>query len=138
MNMHRDRNRRARAGFSLIELTLVLAIIAMLATFAAFNMAGVGERARRKATMSNIQTIRTAINMYHAAYNGQYPPSLDALMTGAMPFLDPDKGINDGWGRPFVYDPQRAGDKPYSLLSLGGDGQFGTPDDLNIWALPPE
>jgi general secretion pathway protein G len=88
--------------------------------------------------MANMQTVNTAIKMYHANNNGPYPPSLNALMTGAMPFLDPDKGINDGWGRPFLYDPQPAAGKPYQLLSVGGDGSLGTEDDLNIWALPQE
>jgi general secretion pathway protein G len=135
--MTTNRNRRKRrSGFSLIEVTLVIAIIGVLAALAAYNLVGVGERARRKATVANMGTVRTAINMYHANYSGQYPPSLAALMTGPNSFLDPEKGILDGWGREFIYDPTPAGGKPFQLISLGGDGIFGTEDDLNIWTPP--
>jgi general secretion pathway protein G len=136
-NMHRRLRRKTRAGFSLIELTLVLAIIGVLAAFAAYSLVGVGERSRRKATMANMQTIRTAINMYHAAHNGQYPPTLDALMAGRMPFLDDAKGIEDGWGREFIYSTPGTS-RPFDLMSLGGDGVYGTEDDLDIWNLPKE
>jgi general secretion pathway protein G len=138
MNMHRTMRRRTRAGFSLIELTLVLAIIGVLAAFAAYSLVGVGERSRRKATMANMQTVRTAINMYHASYNGQYPPTLEALMAPPMPFLDESKGIEDGWGREFLYAVPGMAGRPFDLISLGGDGVFGTEDDLDIWTLPKE
>jgi general secretion pathway protein G len=138
MDMHRITRRRIRPGFSLIELTLVLAIIGVLAAFAAYSLVGVGERSRRKATMANMQTIRTAINMYHASYNGQYPPTLQALMAPPHPFLDPEKGVEDGWGQEFLYSTPGSSGRPYDLVSLGGDRAFGTEDDLDIWNLPKE
>jgi len=125
---------RARArGFSLIEITLVLAIIGVLMAVAAVNIAGAAKRANKRATEASLNTIGTAITDYHLNNSITYPSELSDLVEGD--FLEP-QSLNDAWGQPFYYNPSptSAGD-PFQLLSGGPDKQVGTEDDLNYWVL---
>lgn len=136
MNMNRKCHGRAK-GFSLLELMLVVAIIGVLMAAVAWNLVGAGERAKRRVTMANMDTIRSALRMYNLN-NNMYPPHLEALRMGALPYLSEDKALQDGWGRDFVYQTPGASGRPFDLISLGSDAQFGTEDDLNVWNMPTE
>lgn len=65
------------AGFSALELTMVMFIIT-LATTAVFVWGhGARERARQASCTSNIKQLGLALSMYAADHNGWYPPSTD-------------------------------------------------------------
>lgn len=68
-----DRLRRERAaGFSLIELLVVISIIGILSGIAVANYIFAKERAERTALMTDMRNLTTAIEAYHADY-GMYP-----------------------------------------------------------------
>jgi general secretion pathway protein G len=123
-----------RGGFSLLELMLVLAIIGVLTAVAAWSVFGQGERAKRKATRASMALIKSALDQYHLD-KSVWPASLTALQAGAMPYLDKDKPLLDGWKQPFLYQAPGSNGHDFDLFSKGGNGQFenGGGDDVDFW-----
>lgn len=68
-------------GFTLIELIVVMAIVALLVSIAAPRYLLSLERAREASLRSSLQTLRAAIDKY-TADRGHYPDNLDALVAG--------------------------------------------------------
>jgi len=92
--------RRGRgAGFTLIELIIVVAIIGILATIAVPAMRTAPQRAREAALKENLFTIRSCIDQFHAD-RGRYPASLEELVSlgylRSLPF-DPITRSTDTW-----------------------------------------
>lgn len=126
--------RTNRRGFSLLELTLVIAIIGVLMAVAAVSFSGYMSRARVRATEVTLETVRSALRTYEAEY-AAYPPDLKTLRTIRPPLLDEDKKLQDGWQQEFHYRVPGRGSRPFDLISMGEDKQLGTEDDINIWEL---
>ena len=138
-------NRRyLTGGFTLIEIMLVLAIIALLAGTAIYKLGGVmktGEKARVK---SDLGTIQTALLNYKISA-GSYPTTeqgLSALLTKPAdvrawegPYF---KGgtINDPWNQEYGYrfpgQNQGIPSEP-DIFSKGPDGLENTEDDIGNW-----
>lgn len=120
------------AGFTLVELMLVLAIIGTLAAMGIPRLYGAVESARIARAVSDIRTIETELTPYDSP--GQLPPTLAAIGRGNL--LDP-------WGHPYKYLPFPPGQKPpsaarkdrflvpinstYDLYSMGPNGQTQAP-----------
>lgn len=67
-----------RNGFTLIELIVVMAIVALLASIAAPRYFNSLQKSRETAMLSSLNTMRDAIDQF-AADKGRYPDSLDEL-----------------------------------------------------------
>lgn len=65
-------------GFSLIELLIVVAILAVLAAVIAPQFSGSTNEAKESALRSNLSSMRTAIAMYHREHNNSYPGVVDS------------------------------------------------------------
>jgi prepilin-type N-terminal cleavage/methylation domain-containing protein len=92
--------RRGRgAGFTLIELIIVIAIIGILATIAVPAMRTAPQRARESALKEDLFTLRSCIDQFHAD-RGRYPASLEELISlgylRALP-VDPITRSADTW-----------------------------------------
>jgi general secretion pathway protein G len=126
---------RAVRGFSLLELMLVLAIIGVLTAVVAVNVVGAGGKAKMRASMASMTTLKTALSSYNLD-NSAYPPDLKTLQAGGTKaYLDPSIKIADGWSRQYYYNTPGLNNQPYDLISFGEDGQSGTEDDINVWAM---
>ena len=140
------RNGRSRKGFTLLEILLVVGLLALLAAFAIPALVGQGEQAKKDIARSAIGpngSISQAIDLYK--FNtGQFPEELKDLMekpsdddvaekwTG--PYLKDEQGLEDPWGKPFVYQfPGDHNEGKYDLYSLGPNGIDGDEDDINNW-----
>lgn len=131
---------KRQAGFTLIEILIVVIIIGILASLVVPRLAGRTEEARRQAARSDIEGgIALAIDLYEAD-TGKFPQTLEALIKKPQdiknwkgPYLK--KGLpKDPWGHPYVYRvPGTQNDSSYDLFSVGSDGQESTEDDIVNW-----
>ena len=125
--------RQLQAGFTLIELMVVLVIIGVLAALIVPNVLDRADDARVMAARTDVNNLMQALKLYKLD-NQRAPTSeqgLQALMakptTGPIPqnwkpYLD--KLPNDPWGRPYQYlNPGIKGE--IDVMSLGADGQPG-------------
>ncbi|HWP34900.1 MAG TPA: type II secretion system major pseudopilin GspG [Thermodesulfobacteriota bacterium] len=126
---------RAAAGFTLIEILVVVTIIAILAALVAPKVIGRTDDAKRARVLTELRTIEAALAMYKLD-NGTYPSTeqgLEALVqkptVGEIPPNWREGGYLskvpvDPWGQKYVYAyPGTRGE--YDLYSLGADRQPG-------------
>ena len=121
--------RESRAGFTLIEIMLVVVIIGILAGVAAVRFGGQVGRGQTSAAKASLDAIGLALSLYELD-NGNYPPSLDGLLAAPAnaslwdgPYLEDPELPLDPWRNPFKYAyPSSRGEKFYDLKSLGPDG----------------
>lgn len=89
----------ARRGFTLIELIVVMAIVALLASIVAPRYFRSVDRAREATLRTSLNVMRDAIDKYMAD-QGRYPGSLEELTQRrylrAVP-QDPVTGRDDTW-----------------------------------------
>lgn len=126
---HRGDTRRA---FSLLELTLVLAIIAALMGVAAFALLGQGTAAKITATKASMSVLQTAIGQYQLNHS-VYPDTLARLVT--VGYVEP-KSMEDSFKQPFIYRVPGFSGRPYTLMSGGPDRDASTPgDNIDVWTM---
>jgi general secretion pathway protein G len=133
--------RLQQAGFTLIEIMVVVVIIGILAALVVVNLAGQDEKARRTAAEADIRAIASALELYKLD-NFVYPSTQQGLQAlvqrpvgePAAPnwkaggYLQGGAVPKDPWGRPYQYlNPGRAG--PYDVFSFGADGRPGGEGD---------
>jgi len=115
-----------RAGFTLMEVLVVVAILVILASvagFAAFRYFG---ESQEDAARLKITKLETAVNAYKLKrYN--FPASLDSLAMpedGKPAYLE-EKDLFDPWGQKFEYDPNNLGTtgKPYIFTKNPANGE---------------
>ena len=128
MKKEEKRNSK-KAGFTLVELLLVVTILGVLAGIAVMNLGGTGEEARIKATQSDIATIQQAVTTYEIR-TGKYPSSIEDLtkdIDGQKGLLD-TSALTDKWGTKFGFKNEGGG--YFEIRSAGPDAQKNTADDL--------
>jgi len=128
---------RPDSGFTLIEILVVVAIIAILAALVAPRIIGTTDEAKVTEAKAQMRNLETALKLYKLQ-NGVYPSTeqgLDALVNkptvGRIPekyreggYLESRKVPKDPWGNDFIYiSPGAHGD--YDLISYGADGEPG-------------
>ena len=129
---------RPRAGFTLIEMMLVVIIISILAAMLIPRLAGRAEKARRSVAKAEIESnIPTALDLYEMDV-GEYPEALEQLLSAPAdvdtwdgPYLK--KLPKDPWGNAYHYKSPGDHAFDYDLASMGRDGALGTDDDVANW-----
>ena len=127
-----------RAGFTLVEILVVIAIISLLAGVVLLNIApqiGMGSQAAAKAQIQVLSSAATTYRMAHGRYPTQQQ-GLEALVQKPsqepIPENYPDGGYLSGrvvppdpWKRPYVYLIPGRQDENFEILSYGADGEPG-------------
>ena len=129
-----------RAAFTLIEILVVIAVIAILASLVAPNVFQHVGTARTTTARSQLEMLGTALDAYRLD-TGQYPsteqglqalvaaPGMDAPATWRGPYLRRAVPL-DPWGNPYVYRlPGTSNPTAFDLLSYGADGRPGGDGD---------
>jgi general secretion pathway protein G len=125
--------RAVQAGFTLIELMVVLVIIGVLAALIVPNVLDRAEDARATAAKTDVNNLMQALKLYKLD-NQRYPTTeqgLQALL--AKPTAGPippnwkpyvEKLPQDPWNHPYQYlNPGVKGE--IDVMSFGADGQAG-------------
>lgn len=132
---------RDDAGFTIVELLVVLGIIALIAALVGPQAIKWFAKAKSDQATAQIRNVESAIELFYLD-NGRYPTNeqnLGALLKAPDgqigwngPYLRRDSGIVDPWGRQFIYAfPGKS--TTYDLSSLGRDGrEGGTGEDSDI------
>ena len=142
MNKVKDKTTlKSRAGFTLIELMVVMIILGLLAALVAPRMFGKLGKAKTNAAYTQIQLFGTALDSFRLDV-GRYPTGsegLEALIAPASgaddwngPYLKKSEIPLDPWNNPYHYEsPGKNGD--YDLYSLGADNaQGGDGENMDV------
>lgn len=132
------------AGFTLLELLVVMVIIGMLAAYVGPRFFSQIGKSEVKAARAQIDGLEKALDQYRLDV-GRYPNSeqgLAALMTqpaGVTRWSGPylKKAVpDDPWGNPYVYKLPSEHGGEFDLFSYGKDGQAGgtgEAEDIGNW-----
>lgn len=132
------------AGFTLLEVMVVIVILGIIASMVVPNLLGNKEAADQQKAMVDIQQLEAALDMYKLR-NGFYPTTeqgLQALVVAATsqpaPRVFPEGGFikrlpKDPWGEDYIMvSPGQMGQ--LDLFSKGPDRTAGNDDDIGNWA----
>jgi len=117
------------SGFTLIELLIVAAIIGILAAISVPQLTTALQKARQRATMSDMRTLANALAMY-AMDARLYPTTMamTALEPILVPFITHTFPTRDAWKN--LYNYASDGLTYYTFESYGADGIPGA--DISI------
>ncbi len=137
-----------QAGFTLLEMIVVLVIIGLIMGLVGPRLFGQADKAKVQTAETQVkmlrgalQTMRLDISRWPTEQEGlalltTRPASAEAVRGWAGPYLD-DAVPLDPWGQPYQYAPQSSGDNPFTLYSYGADGKSGGEgQDADIGYLP--
>jgi general secretion pathway protein G len=133
----RRRLSRNSAGFTLLELLVVLVILGLLAAVATPQVLNYLDRARTQAADIQINTLGSTLDLFRLDV-GRYPTEQEGLSSLVQvppglgnwhgPYVKKEEMLVDPWGNPYRYRrPGEHGD--YDLYSLGADNAVGGEDE---------
>ncbi len=135
-----------QSGLTLIELTIVIVILGILAAVIAPRVMNWPQKANVARAQAEVSGLKTALEQYAVAV-GDYPTTeqgLNALWQAPSPappswdgpYID-SPNFQDPWGNPYVYrSPTTRYGYQYELYSMGKDGKVGGTEldaDITNW-----
>jgi general secretion pathway protein G len=129
------------AGFTLVEVLVVLAIISLLMGLVGPRVLSYLSESRVKAASLQIKGLSGALDLYHLDI-GRYPNSTEGLQALIEkpaaaerwngPYLKANMLPADPWGRAYIYrSPGKHG--AFDIVSLGPAGQDGDANNITSW-----
>ncbi len=110
------KNKKAKKGFTLIELMIVVAIIGILAAIAIPKFADLIRKSNEGATKGNLGAVRSALSIYYGDMEGYYPSNAESLTVNGK-YLS---------AVPKAKTPNYHGDSSaFTMASVVGDGAPG-------------
>ena len=137
-----------QAGFTLLEMIVVLVIIGLIMGLVGPRLFGQADKAKVQTAETQVkmlggalQTMRLDISRWPTEQEGlallnTKPADATAANGWAGPYLNDDVPI-DPWGHPYEYSPAPSGNHPFTLYSFGADGKAGGEgQDADVGYLP--
>ena len=137
-------NKSNRAGFTLIEVLLVMVIIAILASVIVPKFTKRGQQAKETAAKSDINVLELSLDSFEID-TGRYPTNTEGLRALVQEPVNTDddwkgpylkRGVpTDPWGNEYIYkQPGQYNKYGYDLSSAGPDEVDGNDDDIKNWS----
>ena len=125
-------SRRAEAGFTLVEMMVVIVIIGVLAAVMIKQISGRADKAKAAATRVMIKNVGDALDLFKLDHN-VYPESLDDVVYMPSYVNSRDwppggylkKAPRDGWSNEFIFRIPGTAGQPFDIISYGEDGRQG-------------
>ena len=119
-----------QAGFTLVEIMVVVVILGLLATLVVPAVMGASDEARETKAKTDVRSIAEAVMLYRVN-KGKLPDTLDALVEkdekGRSQLEELPK---DPWDHDYILRPgERSTD--FEVISVGPDGTENTEDDIS-------
>ena len=131
---------RRTAGFTLVEMLVVLAIIGLLVGLVAPRVFGQLAEAKVRTAHIQIESFKNALDLFYLDA-GRYPTTqegLQALNTRPAnvagwggPYVKGSAMPKDPWNHPYGYKAPGGNGRPYDITSDGPGGKGGEPDGAN-------
>jgi general secretion pathway protein G len=129
----RRAGRQAEAGFTLVEMLVVIAIIGLIMGLVGPRVLNSLGESKVKAAKLQIESFSSSLDLFYLDV-GRYPTGGEGLTALAQrpgntgiwngPYLKTGSVPTDPWGHVYLYRaPGERG--PYEIVSLGSDGQEG-------------
>jgi len=122
-------------GFTLIELMIVIAILAILGAFAVNTFKGVIPNTKIQAAKTDLKSFSGVLTQYSLQNNGSYPTTEEGLQKLVTEGLLKSK-LLDPWQKPYQYRyPGQFGESPeiWSFGADGVEGGEGNDADIKSW-----
>jgi prepilin-type N-terminal cleavage/methylation domain-containing protein len=127
---------KKKKGFTLVELLVVVAILAILLVALIPSALGYSDKARDTRAAKDIRNFTTVVEAFASA-DGNYPEaSLDTdnprsiasvMQSKGIKWTGDETGVVDPWNNPYYYDLT---EDYYCIASAGKDGTLNTEDDI--------
>jgi len=115
---------RLRRGVTLVEVLIVVAIMAVIAGGATLLIIPSFKKAKVQSAKVGAEAVRQAVELYQSDSDaGECPQVKDLVDAKKLPANKTD----DPWGKPYKV---LCDEGEIHVVSLGKDGQEGTPDDV--------
>lgn len=129
-----------KAGYTLIEMLVVLTIISLIVGLVGPRVLGYLGQSRVKTARLQIESLSSALDLFYMDA-GRYPTSsegLDALAKRPTdvenwngPYLKGARVPLDPWGHAYHYRSPIDNLPPYEIVSFGADGREGSADNIS-------
>ena len=130
----RHRNRTAQAGYTLIEMLVVLTIISLILGLVGPRVLSYLGTSKVKTAKLQMENFSSSLDLFYLD-TGRYPTNSEGLAALAQrptnveswngPYVKGGRVPTDPWGNAYVYHLSGDHTPPYEIDSLGSDGHEG-------------
>ena len=120
-------NRKRSAGFTLVEMLIVLAMIGLVAGLTIYNLSGSFESGKINTARNWVNGPGKAAVTTYYLQAGEYPTTLDALLSAPVgvttPVVEKASGLLDPWKKKYQYK---------------GPPGVRNPGSFDLWTIAPD